>query len=139
MERSHACTGSLTPWSPLEARESAPNGVAFRVLDRVGTPNWHFGAQWLAYMHPWSTLRCDLTERQRMTRGHRNSLCLSMYGSFIRFSMPVYPGAFVAVGTGVAARPPRRSQREELPHWAPALDSGVEASVWPGVQDAGAG
>jgi hypothetical protein len=42
----------------------------------------------------------------------------------------------VAVGTAVASRPPRRSQRAGLPHWALALDSGVEASVGPGVQDA---
>jgi hypothetical protein len=41
----------------------------------------------------------------------------------------------VAVGTGVAARPPRRSQRAGLPHWAPALDFGVIASLGPGVQD----
>jgi hypothetical protein len=38
--------------------------------------------------------------------------------------MPVYPGA-VAVGTNIAARPPHRSVRAELPHTAPALDFGV--------------
>jgi len=42
----------------------------------------------------------------------------------------------VAVGTAIAGGPPRRSQRAGLPHWAPALDSGVKASVGPGVQDA---
>src|SRR5665213_2212063 len=42
----------------------------------------------------------------------------------------------VAVGTAVAGGPPRRSQRMELPYWAPASDFGVEASVGPGMQDA---
>ena len=35
----------------------------------------------------------------------------------------------VAVGTGLAAGPPRRSRRAELPHRAPALGSGVKAHV----------
>ena len=35
--------------------------------------------------------------------------------------MPVYPGAFVAVGTALAGGPPHRSQRAGLPHWAPTL------------------
>jgi hypothetical protein len=39
-------------------------------------------------------------------------------GSFIRYSMPVYPGAYVAVGTPVAGRPPHRSVQEELLHTA---------------------
>jgi hypothetical protein len=42
----------------------------------------------------------------------------------------------VAVGTALSGGPPRGSQRARLTHWALALDSGVEASVWPGVQDA---
>ena len=41
----------------------------------------------------------------------------------------------VAVGTGVAARPPRRSQRAGLPHWAPALGDGGESLLGPGMQD----
>ena len=49
------------------------------------------------------------------------------------------PGAEIAVGTGLAARPPRRSQRARLAHWAPALGSGVKAHVGPGVNDLGAG
>ena len=36
--------------------------------------------------------------------------------------MPVYPGAFIAVGTPITGRPPHRSVREELPHTAPTLD-----------------
>ena len=41
----------------------------------------------------------------------------------------------VAVGTAVAGRPPRRSQRAGLPHWAPALGAGGESLLGPGVQD----
>ena len=33
----------------------------------------------------------------------------------------------IAVGTALTSGPPRRSQRAELPHWAPASGSGVEA------------
>ena len=34
-------------------------------------------------------------------------------------------------------RPPRRSQRAGLPHWAPALGAGVEAHAWEGMQYVG--
>jgi hypothetical protein len=44
-------------------------------------------------------------------------------------------GLQVAVGTPVARCPPRRSQRAELPHWAPILDSGVKALFGPRMQD----
>jgi hypothetical protein len=44
-------------------------------------------------------------------------------------------GASIAVGTALAGGPPHRSQRALLTHWAPALGGGVEARVWPGVQD----
>ena len=43
--------------------------------------------------------------------------------------------ATIAVGTALAGGPPHRSQRALLTHWAPALGGGVEARVWPGVQD----
>ena len=45
----------------------------------------------------------------------------------------------IAVGTPVSRRPPRRSQRARLTHWAPALGSGVKARGWPGMLDAGLG
>ena len=41
-----------------------------------------------------------------------------------------------AVGTPVARRPPRRSQRAALPHWAPASGQKAESLVRPGVHDA---
>src|SRR5437667_7451778 len=35
----------------------------------------------------------------------------------------------VAVGTAIARRPPHRSQRAELPHWAPTLGHDAEPHV----------
>jgi putative transposase len=46
-------------------------------------------------------------------------------------------GAMIAVGTALASGPPHRSQRAGLPHWAPALDSGVESHVGKRVPHAG--
>ena len=43
----------------------------------------------------------------------------------------------IAVGTALSGGPPRRSQRAALPHWAPALGSGVEAFAWEGVHHSG--
>ena len=43
----------------------------------------------------------------------------------------------IAVGTALASGPPHRSQRAELPHWAPASDSGVEPHVRKGMPLAG--
>src|SRR4051812_48419693 len=77
MKRSHACSGSPTPRDPPATRDSATDGIAFHVHERVGIPNKnHFEAQPPGPRAPLSTLRCALTERQRMTRGHRDSLDL---------------------------------------------------------------
>jgi hypothetical protein len=43
----------------------------------------------------------------------------------------------VAVGTALSGGPPHRSQRAGLPHWAPALGSGVEAFLGEGMFHAG--
>src|SRR5664279_2622877 len=43
----------------------------------------------------------------------------------------------VAVGTALADGPPHRSQRAELPHWAPASGSGGEAHFREGVLHVG--
>ena len=43
----------------------------------------------------------------------------------------------IAVGTALAGGPPHRSQRAELPHWAPTSGSGGEAPVWDGVPHGG--
>ncbi len=43
----------------------------------------------------------------------------------------------VAVGTALAGGPPRRSQRAELPHWAPTSGAGGKALAGPGMHDPG--
>ena len=45
----------------------------------------------------------------------------------------------MAVGTALSGGPPHRSQRAELPHWAPASGTNVEAHLGIGVQDASRG
>ena len=41
----------------------------------------------------------------------------------------------IAVGTPVARRPPHRSQRAQLAHWALASGPDVKALAGPGMQD----
>ena len=54
------------------------------------------------------------------------------------FAIPAPESALgVAVGMSVAAHPPHRSVRAELPHTAPPLDTSVEACVGIGVKSAG--
>ena len=43
----------------------------------------------------------------------------------------------IAVGTALAGGPPHRSQRAELPHWAPASGPGGECGTRVGAHDAG--
>ena len=45
----------------------------------------------------------------------------------------------VAVGTALSGRPPHRSQRAELPHWAPASGGDAQALFGIGMQDSQAG
>ena len=53
--------------------------------------------------------------------------------------LPEFPSADqrVAVGTALTGGPPHRSQRAELPHWAPASGSGSEAHFREGMLHAG--
>jgi hypothetical protein len=46
-------------------------------------------------------------------------------------------GCRIAVGTGLSASPPHRSQRAELPHWAPASGHSVKAHIWEWMHHAG--
>jgi len=41
----------------------------------------------------------------------------------------------VAVGMPVTRHPPHRSQRAELPHWAPALGKDAQSLLWIGMSD----
>src|SRR6478752_5300106 len=92
-----------------------------------------------------------------MTRGHRGSLHLRCRAfsspppcRFIPAHIPFPPPAprsprrpcssasqVIAVGTALAGGPPHRSQRAELPHWAPASGSGGEGDARVGAHDAG--
>src|SRR5439155_10880971 len=73
-----ACLGSPTAQGPPATRESAASGVAFRTQRKRRHPelHWKFRGSIAPPARPLSTLRCALTERQRMTRGHRRSLTL---------------------------------------------------------------
>ncbi len=75
---------------------------------------------------PLSTLRAHSCPNARMTRGQYGLLllyCKRLSLSIIHRWAP----AHVAVGTVLTDGPPRRSQRAELPHWAPT--SGVDAQT----------
>ncbi len=41
----------------------------------------------------------------------------------------------IAVGMPVSRHPPHRSQRAELPHWAPALGKDAQSLLWIGMAD----
>src|SRR5271157_2131448 len=49
-----------------------------------------------AYRYPCPTLQVQPYDCPRMARGQGGSLHLPLYDSFIRYSMPVYPGAIQA-------------------------------------------
>src|SRR5664279_5390002 len=75
-------------------------------------------------------------EHRRTVQGRRGSLLLR------RRALPSPPPcrfipALIAVGTALAGGPPHRSQRAELPHWAPASGSGGEGDTRVGAHDAG--
>ena len=53
------------------------------------------------------------------------------------YTGPAEFDAAVAVGTALTGGPPHRSQRAELPHWAPASGSGSEAHFREGMLHAG--
>ncbi len=61
-----------------------------------------------------------------MTRGQHGLLLLCCKRLSLSITHRFAP-AHVAVGTALTGRPPRRSQRAELPHWAPT--SGVDAQT----------
>ena len=63
---------------------------------------------------------------RRTARGHRGSLALRCRTPSFLTPCRFIP-AHVAVGTALAGGPPHRSQRAELPHWAPTL--GVERQI----------
>ena len=63
---------------------------------------------------------------RKRRRSRRGSICLSRSG------WTAIVGSSVALGTGLSARPPHRSQPAGLPHWAPA--SGNDVHVAQGIR-----
>jgi len=70
----------------------------------------------------------------------RRSLALELLG-IQAVALESAPDHAVAVGTALSlatpGRPPHRSQRAELPHWALASGGDAEALMGPGMNDAG--
>jgi hypothetical protein len=64
-------------------------------------------------------------------RGHRGGRVYSLDDE-----LPDGTCAAVAVGTGLAVGPPRRSQRALLAHWAPTLGTSVKSHTRPRMHDA---
>jgi hypothetical protein len=50
-----------------------------------------------------------------------------LHSGFVWKHLEIFDLDGVAVGAQIALHPPHRSQRAELPHWAPALGSDVQA------------
>ena len=127
MESSHACSGSPTPRGPLTASENAASGVAFRCFRSRRHPGQaSFRGSIAGLRAPLSTLRCALTERQRMTRGHRDSLrsrCRTLsFPSSCRLS-----GAFRKMG--LAAKPRTRPRTTPTARTPSAPTSCVRTSA----------
>ena len=115
MESSHACTGSSTPRGPRAARDSAASGVAFRRFRARRHPGQAQLRSSIAGLRaPLSTLRCALTGRQRMTRGHRDSLNLRCRTLSFPSLMPVVR-RFPENGARRSLRPPPDPRAVALP------------------------
>ncbi len=105
--------------------------VAFRSYDYVGPPkSFSFRGSIPGPHVPLSMLRLHSYECTRMTRGQHGSLLLSCERLSLSATHRFAP-AHVAVGTILSDRPPHRSQRAELPHWA--LTSGNNAQSLFGI------
>jgi len=64
------CTGSQTAWGLAGSRDNVPVSMAFRCLNRVGTPGCeHFAAQWLTYRSPCQRFASDLAVSQAHDSG----------------------------------------------------------------------
>jgi hypothetical protein len=73
--------------------------------------------------HHWSSTHSSGPERIATPYSAEDLSSTSITRRLTSYSMPVLPGAFVAVGIPVTRHPPHRSQHALLMHWAPT--SGV--------------
>ena len=80
---------------------------------------------------PLSTLRAHGYPNARMTRGQYGLLLLYCKRLSLSVTHRFVPAHF-AVGTALTGRPPHRSQRAELPHWAPTSGSDAQSlfGIW---------
>jgi hypothetical protein len=75
----HACIGSQTTRGRFRLSHSETSVLPYELNDTLGTPKLQiFRGSIPSLPAPLSTLRCALTERQRMTRGQCGSLLLSL-------------------------------------------------------------
>jgi hypothetical protein len=72
----------------------------------------------------------------RRTRRKRSPMPPALWNAAVSLAR-THGVCTVPVGTPVARRPPHRSQRALLTHWAPASDSSVKALFGPRMPDLG--
>ena len=106
-----------TPGWP-SARVGALGHVAFHYTDSVGTRNqFSIAAQWLACTFPcrrFADILADACARLGADVGRYSFIAEDSH-----LLPPAGLPALVAVGTGLATRPPRRSRRARFGHRAP--------------------
>jgi hypothetical protein len=110
--------GSLTTRSRAASRDGEAARVVFGVRHTLNAPDGiTIAARWLAYAHPYRRFAPALADRHA-----RLGADVGRY-SFITEDLhllsPAGLPAHVAVGTGLATRPPLRSRRAQFGHRAP--------------------
>src|SRR5262245_59387999 len=89
------CLGSLTPRCRRTARACrCPSCCLPHIKTRSAHRSGDFGALYLACVYPCQTLRASL-RMQAHDSGPRWCATPFLCGSLIRYSLPVYPGAFL--------------------------------------------
>ena len=127
MSNFRTCTGSRTTRGRKHSRDNERSHVAFRTHDGVGSPKQFYFRGSIPGPHvPLSTLRWHPYGYKRMTRGQHGSLLLCCKRLSLSITHRFAPAHF-AVGTALTSRPPHRSQRAELPHWAPTSGDDAQA------------
>lgn len=110
--------GSLTTRSQTASRDGETARVAFGVRHTLGAPDGiTIAAQWLAYAHPYRRFASVLADRRARLGADVGRY--SFIAEDLHLLSPAGLPAHVAVGTGLATRPPRRSRRAQFGHRAP--------------------
>jgi hypothetical protein len=110
--------GSLTTRSQTASRDGETARVAFGVRHTLGAPDGiTIAAQWLAYAHPYRRFASVLADQRARLGADVGRY--SFIAEDLHLLSPTGLPAHVAVGTGLATRPPRRSRRAQFGHRAP--------------------